>query len=137
MNYMGSKRRVWSEILPVMLSGDNGNVFVDAFCGGCNLIEHVEDMVRIANDNNPYLIAMFKRLCSGGRFSEIIPRKYYNEVRAAYRHKDNSRYSDAEIGWVGFMGSMNGRFFDGGYSGHGVGKRDYIGWREIYLRGLF
>ena len=30
------------------------------------------------------------------------------------------------IGWIGFMGSFNGRFFDGGYSGHSVGKRDYI-----------
>ena len=32
----------------------------------------------------------------------------------------------AEIGWVGFMGSFNGKFFNGGYSGHNVGKRDYI-----------
>jgi DNA adenine methylase len=32
------------------------------------------------------------------------------------------------IGWIGWMGSYNGRFFDGGYSGHSVGKtkRDYI-----------
>lgn len=38
---------------------------------------------------------------------------------------------DAIIGWVGFMGSYNGRFYDGGYSGHKVkiknGFRDYIG----------
>ena len=37
---------------------------------------------------------------------------------------------DALIGWIGFMGSYNGRFFDGGYSGHCVdtasGKYDYI-----------
>lgn len=32
----------------------------------------------------------------------------------------------ALIGWVGFMGSFNGRFFDGGYSGHDVKGRDYI-----------
>ena len=30
------------------------------------------------------------------------------------------------IGWIGWAGSYNGRFFDGGYSGHSVGKRDYI-----------
>lgn len=31
------------------------------------------------------------------------------------------------IGWVGFMGSFNGKFYDGGYSGHNVKGRDYIG----------
>ena len=29
-------------------------------------------------------------------------------------------------GWIGFMGSFNGRFYDGGYSGHDVNGRDYI-----------
>lgn len=29
------------------------------------------------------------------------------------------------IGWIGFMGSFNGRFFDGGYSGK-TDKRDYV-----------
>lgn len=33
---------------------------------------------------------------------------------------------EAMIGWVGFMGSFNGRFYDGGYSGHNVKGRDYI-----------
>ena len=29
-------------------------------------------------------------------------------------------YSFSEIGWVGFMASYNGRFFDGGFSGNNV-----------------
>lgn len=127
MKYMGSKRRIWAQILPIMLEKYDGEVFVDAFCGGCNLIEHVNGLKRIANDNNSYLIAMWESLCSGVRFTERIEREYYNEVRMCYNNRDYSRYSMAEIGWVGFMASMNGRFFDGGYSGHCVGKRDYIG----------
>ena len=30
------------------------------------------------------------------------------------------------IGWIGFMASFNGRFFDGGYSGHNVNGKDFI-----------
>jgi DNA adenine methylase len=29
------------------------------------------------------------------------------------------------IGWIGFMGSFNGRFYDGGYSGKTT-TRDYV-----------
>jgi DNA adenine methylase len=40
------------------------------------------------------------------------------------------------IGWVGFMGSFNGRFYDGGYSGR-TDKRDYVDeqirntWKQV------
>lgn len=30
------------------------------------------------------------------------------------------------IGWIGWMASYNGKFYDGGYSGHDVKGRDYI-----------
>jgi DNA adenine methylase len=59
-----------------------------------------------------------------------IERDFYCDVRDSY-NKNDDRYSDGIKGWVGFMGSFNGRYFDGGYSGHNVigtnGKsRDYI-----------
>lgn len=35
MKYQGSKRRIVKEILPIMLDGmEEGDCFVDAFCGG-------------------------------------------------------------------------------------------------------
>ena len=85
---------------------------------------------RIANDKNKYLVAMFKSLTEGKEFPETIPRELYNDVRDCWRGK-NDRYKEDMVGWVGFMASFNGRFFDGGYSGHNVvgagGKvRDYI-----------
>ena len=52
--------------------------------------------------------------------------------RTEYDPNEIIYYEDyAEIGWYGWMGSFNGRFFSGGYSGHDVlqknGKtRDYI-----------
>lgn len=130
MKYMGSKARIVHEILPIMLDKEH-DTFVDAFCGGCSVIENVPDTYRrIANDKNKYLIEMWKALQAGTKFKEEIPRKLYADARDCY-HGKNGRYTDAAVGWIGFMASFNGRFFDGGYSGHNVvGKnrkvRDYI-----------
>jgi DNA adenine methylase len=62
---------------------------------------------------------------SGWKPPLLIPKDYYDKVRTSY-HADDGKYDDALIGWVGFMASRNGRFYDGGYSGHNVGGRDYI-----------
>lgn len=104
-----------------------GDYFVDAFCGGCNLLDKVPDTFnRIANDKNEYLIAMWKCLRQGNRFTETISRDLYSKARDAYRKEDFSHFTKGEIGWIGFMASYNGRWFEGGYSGHDVNGRDYI-----------
>lgn len=128
MKYLGSKRRIAKDILPIILDGmREGDYFVDAFCGGCNLLDKVPDAFkRIANDKNECLIAMWKRLQQGNRFTETISRDLYSKARDAYRKEDFSDFTKGEIGWIGFMGSYNGRWFDGGYSGHDVKGRDYI-----------
>lgn len=129
---MGSKKRIVGDILPIMLDGEH-STFVDVFCGGCNVIDHVPvDYRRIANDINTYLIAMWRHLVNGN-FPELptyIPIDYYKRAYFCY-HGLNTDFSKAEVGWIGYVGSRNGRFFDGGYSGHAVmckkGKpRDYI-----------
>ena len=59
---MGSKARIVHEILPIMLDKEH-DTFVDAFCGGCSVIENVPNTYRrIANDKNKYLIEMWKHL---------------------------------------------------------------------------
>lgn len=129
MKYMGSKTRIAKDILPIILKDRKpGQFYVEPFCGGCNVIDKVEGK-RIANDINPYLIRMWQTLLTRWDPPRIISREYYNDVRRCYK-EGTSDYNFAEIGWVGFMGSYNGRFFDGGYSGHHVkingGHRDYI-----------
>ena len=128
MKYLGSKARIVKDILPLMLADMlPGQCFVDAFCGGCSVIGAVPDVyTRIANDNNRYLVAMLKDLTRSPWSPPMtIERNFYNDVRTSYHARDG-RYPDELIGWVGYMGSYNGRFFDGGYSGHDVGGRDYI-----------
>lgn len=128
MKYLGSKRRIAKDILPIILEGmKEGDYFIDAFCGGCNLLDKVPNTFkRIANDKNEYLIAMWESLQQGERFTKTISRDLYSKARDAYRKEYFSDFTKGEIGWIGFMGSYNGRYFDGGYSGHDVNGRDYI-----------
>ena len=58
MKYMGSKRRIAKEILPIILKNrKQGQYYVEPFVGGCNIIDKV-DGNRIGNDINKYLIAL-------------------------------------------------------------------------------
>lgn len=131
MKYMGSKAKIVNDILPVMFENYNGHTFVDIFCGGCSVIENVPNTYRrIANDKQKYLIEMWKSLTQGKQFPTHIEKDFYDKVRDC-SHGKNHDYDDDLVGWVGFMASFNGRFFDGGYSGHNAmlksGKtRDYI-----------
>lgn len=132
MKYQGNKSRIANDILPIMLADYKGKTFVDAFCGSCAIIQDVPtDYLRIANDNNRYLIAMWRSLTVGkDSFPTVINKELYDDVRDCF-HGRNDFYEDDLIGWVGYMASFNGRFFSGGYSGHNVanktGKtRDYI-----------
>lgn len=145
MKYLGSKSRIAHDILPIMLDGmKSGDIFVDAFCGGCNLLDKVPRYFhRIGNDKNEYLILMWKYLLIQENYektlegyrSALFPRTitptmyrdFRNQYHAIEKGYDNPpEYRRAQIGWYGFMGSFNGRFFDGGYSGHNVNGRDYI-----------
>ena len=62
MKYMGSKNRFAKELLPIILKDRKTDQwYVEPFAGGMNLIDKV-DGNRIANDNNKYLIALWKGL---------------------------------------------------------------------------
>ena len=126
MKYMGSKNRISKYILPIILKDRKENqYYIEPFVGGANMIDKV-DGLRIANDVNKYLIAMWKGLQQNLDRPYNIDKELYSLARTAFNNDDNSIFSDFLIGWIGWMGSYNGRFFDGGYSGHSVGKRDYI-----------
>ena len=118
---MGSKRQIAEQILAIILEGrKDGQYYVEPFCGGCNTIDKVPGN-RIANDINPYLIAMWKALSWGWDPPKIIDREHYREVRECY-NQNTDAYPMHYIGWVGFVGSFNGKFF-GGYSGHSVTRK--------------
>ena len=133
MKYQGNKNRYRAEILPIILNGwkgyNSGRYYVEPFCGSCSVLQYVNGK-RIANDKNKYLIAMWKSLVANKDVPRIIDKEFYDDVRDCFYGR-NTKYSDDIVGWVGYMASYNGRFFDGGYSGHNVvikdgSTRDYI-----------
>lgn len=130
MKYQGNKNRIVNDILPIILKNrKSGQWYVEPFCGSCSVIQRVSGN-RIASDKNKFLIAMWKSLTEGKEMPTTISKEFYDDVRDCF-HGKNNKYTDDIIGWVGYMASFNGRFFDGGYSGHNVvgknGKaRDYI-----------
>lgn len=125
MKYMGSKARFSKEILPIILKDRTSEQwYVEPFAGGMNVICEV-DGKRIANDKNKYLIAMWKGLVEGRERLNEIPKELYNRARVEYNNATNVDFDDFTIGWIGWMASFNGRFFDGGYSGISE-TRNYI-----------
>ena len=128
MKYMGNKRRIVKEIMPLMLAElQPGQCFVDAFCGSCTISENVpKDHRRIANDAHRWLIAMWERLTTTDwKPPTTIDKELYDKVRSSWR-ADDGRYDDATIGYIGWMASRSGKWFEAGYSGHNVKGRDYI-----------
>lgn len=137
MKYMGSKSRIARDILPIILEHRTASsTYFEPFVGGCGSMDKVRGPKRVGNDINPYLIEMWKALQDGTEFPTTISKEMYDRWRKYY-HITKTRIDGAIkehialCGWIGFMGSINGRFYDGGYSGHSViGKngivRDYI-----------
>jgi DNA adenine methylase len=122
---MGSKRRIAKDILPVILQDRTpGQYYVEPFCGGCNLIDKVQGN-RIAGDINKYLIALWQGLQGNFPRPYNLSKSMYDNARTDFKNNSNNYFSDFEIGWIGWMASFNGRFFDGGYSGIYSG-RNYI-----------
>jgi len=117
MKYMGSKARFAKELLPIILLDRKQNqCYVEPFVGGCNMIDKVNGN-RIGADNNKYLIALWKGLQSNRELRMEISKELYSEARTEYNNKTNIMFDDFELGWIGFMGGFNGRFYGGGYSG--------------------
>jgi DNA adenine methylase len=133
MKYMGSKARFTKDILPIILKDRRPEQwYVEPFAGGMNVITNVSGN-RVAIDNNEYLIEMWKYLWKEKRVplqATEITRELYDAARDMFYGREDKTLSDFLIGYIGYMGSANGRFFDGGWSGISKTKngkeRNYI-----------
>jgi len=122
---MGSKNRIAKEILPIILEDRKPEQwYIEPFCGGLGTMDKVKGHC-IAADKNKYLIAMWKGLQENRERPTEISKELYSRARTEYNNGTNIEFDDFMIGWIGWMASYNGRFFDGGYSGKSSG-RNYI-----------
>lgn len=102
MRYMGSKRRIAKEILPIILKDRKpGQWYVEPFCGGCNTLELVEGK-RIAGDIHVELIAMYKALQNGWLPPKHINEDEYKRIMWGRDHKLK--------GFAGFTHSFGGKY---------------------------
>ena len=119
MKYMGSKSRIVSNIAPIIQSyvdKSEKRIYVEPFCGGCNVIDHIRAEKRFASDSQKYLIALYKNLHRFGELPDFVDKAHYDEVRDCFKTGSHT-FEDWYIGGIGFLASYNGRFFDGGYAG--------------------
>ncbi len=102
LNYIGGKHKLLPQLLP--LFPKEINIFVDLFCGGCNVGLNVNAKKYIFNDNLTYLIDLYENF-KNFDFDNILSHiKYrieeyqltkhneigYNSLRSKYnKHKDS------------------------------------------------
>lgn len=123
MKYVGSKARFAKEIMSIILKDRCNNPYVEPFAGGMNSICEVDGGIRIANDSNHYLIAMWQKLVHENWMPSKVSRDMYNHIR-----ENKDLYEPHIVGWIGFNCSYSGKWF-GGYAGQVKTKigtvRDY------------
>lgn len=130
MRYLGSKRCIASEIVPIIESHIGGETtFIDMCCGGCSIVSEVNTSNKIAVDSNEYIIALWKHLQSKhleGHVCDAVPydvsREQYNSIRRSCIDKDG-RFPDYLIGYVSTCCSFGGAYW-GGYAAYNPKKNE-------------
>jgi len=114
MKYIGSKARIAKDILNAIFVDINmptkDMIWIEPFVGGCNMMDKTQGLFkeRIGNDNNIYIIAMFKALQNGWVPPAEITEEEYGRLQ----------YSSIVSPIIGFAGvgcSYAGKWF-GGYA---------------------
>ena len=118
MKYMGSKNRIAKEILPIMLKERKQRTWVEPFVGGANIIDKV-DGVRIGNDNQEYVIALYKALQKGWKPPMEVSSDFFFEVE---NNKDN--YPKELVGYLGTQLTFGCEWW-GSFRRDNTGKRKY------------
>ena len=109
MKYMGSKRRIAKEILPIILKDRQLNQwYVEPFVGGGNLIENVSGHC-IGADNNKYIIALLKYVQN----NDLNNIEYIDEEKYMHIKNNKDLYDDYIVGFAGFGLGFGASFFHG------------------------
>jgi len=107
MKYMGSKRRIAKDILPIILENRMPDQwYVEPFCGGCNMIELVNGN-RIANDYNEYVAEMWNGLVNKNwQPPTEITEEQYNDIKT-----NKEQYSKELVGFTGIAVTFGSTWF--------------------------
>ena len=83
MQYMGGKQRIAKHLCKFLNEQmQPGDTFVDLFCGSCNVVSNIrQDVIRVANDLNKYLPALFSLLQQGFKLPTDVTEEMYHFVK--------------------------------------------------------
>lgn len=118
MKYMGSKNRIAKEILPIMLKERGQRTWVEPFVGGANVIDKVQGN-RIGNDNQEYVIALYKALQNEWKPPIEVSSDFFFEVE---NNKD--KYPKELVGYLGTQLTFGCEWW-GSFRRDNTGKRKY------------
>lgn len=127
MNYMGSKRKIASKILPIILKNrQTGQFYVEPFVGGGNIFDKVENP-RIGGDVDIYTIAALRLIRDNPTSLPSCPKMTPDEVYENYMSfkEYSTKYPFGLAGYYAYALSYGGKFF-GGWRRDSIGKRNYI-----------
>lgn len=119
MRYFGGKSKISKNLANVLNPITKGKPFVDLFCGACNVVEKITTASsRMANDNNPYLIALLKAIQDGWEPPIVVSEEQYNYTMS---HLDEN---SALSGFIG-IGCSFGGGWENGYARRRDKYRNY------------
>ena len=128
MHYFGGKFKISKDLASVLNPITKGKPFVDLFCGACNVVEKITTASsRMANDNNPYLIALLKAVQDGYELPTCVTREQYNYVMSHLYE------NPALSGFIGIGCSFCGGWHSG-YAQDGIGRNYAANARNTLLR---
>lgn len=128
MQYVGSKRKIAKEILPIILNDrKSGQYYVEPFAGGFNSISLVSNP-RIAGDVHGPLISLIRSLQNGWEPPENISKEEYYAIK-----KSPNEYPDCLVGFVGFLCSFGGKWW-GGYAKNNAGRNYALEGKKSLLK---
>lgn len=117
MQYFGGKAKIAKVLVPELQKYiSEGQTFVDAFCGSCNVLSGIKATKRIGNDLHKELISLHKAVQSGWIPPSHISEEEYTEARTG-------NVEDHLKAFIGFGCSYSGEYF-GGYA-RGEEGRNY------------
>lgn len=115
MRYCGSKKRFMKELKPILEKHiGKETIFIDAFCGGANVISEIECKKKIGVELNEYVCELWKHLQTVGMVGipQSLSRQEYDDIKQNYiNHTD--KYPKWLIGYVGACCSYGGGWFNG------------------------
>ena len=108
MHYFGGKFKISKDLANILNPITKGKPFVDLFCGACNVVEKITTASsRMANDNNPYLIALLKAIQDGYQPPTVVSREDY------YYTMNHLDENPALSGFIGIGCSYSGGWKNG------------------------